>query len=125
MKAGAPSANSRKSREREIVPSTDAFKRLKVVTGAESPTLSANRPRLSASFGGMLPIRSVRLSADSGNETRLAVPADIRQALPSETGEPSSAAAIVFDKIPLDFVKTVISTSAEVMAHTATVTAAR
>ena len=110
MNAGAPGMNSRKSRDRAMAPSGADFKRRTVVTGANSPTLETSRPRLSASFDAIFSISSASFWAPSGKGIRFAAPEDIRQALPSETGEPSGAAAvIVFDRMPADFSNIVIS----------------
>jgi hypothetical protein len=43
---------------------------------------------------------------------RFASPDDIQHALASETGDPSAAAVMVFDRIPADFLKTVSSSAA-------------
>ena len=112
MKAGASGMNSRKSRDRAIVPSGAEgadLKRLTVVTGTDSATPNTSRPRLTASFGAILSIRSASAWAPAGKGMRFASPDDIRHALPSETGDPSTAAAILFDRTPADFFKTVIS----------------
>jgi hypothetical protein len=105
--------NSRKSRVRAIVPAAADFKWRAVVTGANSPTLDVSRPRLGASLGAMVSIRLASEWTPSGRGARFAPPDDIRQALPSETGDPSALTVMIFDKMPPVFMKTVISTERE------------